>query len=805
MTRKELAREIAQKSGLSYNQAESLVVALGDVIRECLAKGDRVVYSNFGTFYTVHYPSKVINHPKYGAQKKIIMLPTNVAKWMPSGNIKSMVGQGEERESVTAHGLKGVKKAEPISSPNQESNFSQNYFRNDPENSNDENNNPDLSNTGRMTPASEEQPKTNANVYEELMNDGGREEATFDGVIRLHERKPFWKRIFQKDSETTADSESQGMVGSGIFNKENTELPDHNPSAQHPPEQHTSAFANQPHEAKAYIQQPASGHTGFEFSPKPVDPTATAEPKERDMTPFKAPAGQITYTDLSRKVVPKELLAKIPEKIARQFMAVPVEETPTEMIVGMIDPEDIEARELIKKLVQKTVVPKLATEEDVNHILDQYQGLESEVKEAIEEAKEEDDLVIKKSENSKTLFDIAADDAPAARIVGSLLKRAIRDKASDIHIEPLETEIQVRFRIDGVLQKKITLPKDILSAVVSRVKIMSNLKIDEQRLPQDGRFSIHMDERKVDFRVSSMPTAFGEKVVMRILDKMTGILTVEQLGLEGSGLEKLKNNLEKSHGMILVTGPTGSGKTTTLYALIDRLFAEGVNIVTLEDPIEYQIPGINQSQVNPDIKYTFANGLRSIVRQDPDIIMIGEIRDGETAEMAVQSALTGHIVLSTLHTNDAAGASPRLIDMGVEPFLLTSSANVIIGQRLARKICPDCKEQVTLPVSEIEKIKEIVNKMPEKERTAVLSKPPVFYHGKGCKSCNDSGYTGRLGIFEALEMTEKVKESILKKISSSQIQELAISEGMVTMIQDGIIKALKGMTSIDEVWRVTKD
>jgi general secretion pathway protein E len=257
--------------------------------------------------------------------------------------------------------------------------------------------------------------------------------------------------------------------------------------------------------------------------------------------------------------------------------------------------------------------------------------------------------------------------------------------------------------------------------------------------------------------------------------------------------------------MILVTGPTGSGKTTTLYALIDRLFAEGVNIVTLEDPIEYQMSGINQSQVNPEIKYTFASGLRSIVRQDPDIIMIGEIRDGETAEMAVQSALTGHIVLSTLHTNDAAGAAPRLLDMGVEPFLLTSSVNIIIGQRLARKICQECKEKVALPEPELTKIREIIQKMPAKEKAEYSQKELVFYRGKGCKSCGGNGLIGRLGIFEVMELSEKLRDAVLKKMSSTQIQELAIAEGMVTMIQDGVIKALNGMTSIEEVWRVTKD
>jgi type II secretory ATPase GspE/PulE/Tfp pilus assembly ATPase PilB-like protein len=363
--------------------------------------------------------------------------------------------------------------------------------------------------------------------------------------------------------------------------------------------------------------------------------------------------------------------------------------------------------------------------------------------------------------------------------------------------------VVVRFRQDGVLRKTVTLPKDLRSSVVSRIKIMANMKIDEQRLPQDGRFSIDVDKRKVDFRVSSMPVANGEKVVMRVLDKLTGILSIEELGITGGGLERLLNNLKKSHGMILVTGPTGSGKTTSLYALIDKLYTEGVNIVTLEDPIEYRMPGINQSQVNADIKYTFASGLRSIVRQDPDIIMIGEIRDSETAEMAVHAALTGHIVLSTLHTNDSAGAAPRLLDMGVEPFLLTSSLNIVIAQRLARKICQDCKEEFSVPEPEMEKVKAEIAKMPEAERPSDESLK--FYHGKGCKNCNDSGYTGRIGLYEVLEITEQLKELILKKESSYKIQELAIKEGMITMLGDGILKAISGKTTLEEVWRITQE
>jgi type II secretory ATPase GspE/PulE/Tfp pilus assembly ATPase PilB-like protein len=479
---------------------------------------------------------------------------------------------------------------------------------------------------------------------------------------------------------------------------------------------------------------------------------------------------------------------------------VPVSEDDKELVVAMIDPEDIEAIEIVKKMVGKTVSPRLTTETDLDHVLDQYQGFESEVKEAIEDVSENKE---EKTKDEHEFSISSSDNAPASRIVSSLLKRAIRDKASDIHIEPFEDEVVVRFRIDGVLHKKVSLPKNIQQAIISRIKILSNLKIDEQRLPQDGRFSIQNDSRKVDFRVSTMPIANGEKVVMRILDKLSGIISVDDLGFRKRDLDLVNQYCQKSHGMILVTGPTGSGKTTTLYALIDKIYSEGINIITLEDPIEYQIQGINQSQVNSEIDYTFASGLRSILRQDPDVVMIGEIRDNETAEMAVHAALTGHVVLSTLHTNDSSGALPRLIDMNIEPFLLNSSLNLVIAQRLARRICDSCKEEITPTPDQVKMIKEELDKLSKTEK-ATIGKLK-FFKGKGCKDCSETGYKGRIGLYEILEVNEKIKGFIAKESSSDDIKETAIKEGMSTMIQDGILKAIEGLTTIEEVWRVTKE
>jgi type IV pilus assembly protein PilB len=505
----------------------------------------------------------------------------------------------------------------------------------------------------------------------------------------------------------------------------------------------------------------------------------------------------IGYADLGNLTVDQEILNLIPFNMAQKYQAVPIEKDKTTLTVAMIDPGDRDAIEQITRQTDLKVQPKITTQSELQHVLDQYSG-SNEITpdlEGMEEAANlsEEDLNAAPEEN----------DSPAAKIVSNLLERAVREKASDIHIEPEEKMITIRFRIDGILQKVHELPKNIQASLISRLKILSSLKIDETRLPQDGRLRQVIDRKEVDFRLSTLPTVQGEKIVMRILDKSDGILGFEELGISGVNLDRVNDNITKSHGMILVTGPTGSGKTTTLYAVLGKLMGPGVNIVTMEDPVEYRIAGINQSQVNASIGYDFASGLRTIVRQDPDIILIGEIRDLDTATMAIHSALTGHIVLSTLHTNDAAGAIPRLIDMGIEPFLITSSTNAIVAQRLVRKICQKCKMSIKLPDEALTEVRSEIEKMPEAVRPT--DSKLIFSKGKGCSQCNNSGYTGRFGIYETLSVTEEIKQLALKRVSASELTAKAIEQGMVTLKQDGILKALAGETTLEEVWRVTKD
>ncbi|MBM2820733.1 MAG: Type secretion system protein (GspE) [Candidatus Berkelbacteria bacterium] len=540
------------------------------------------------------------------------------------------------------------------------------------------------------------------------------------------------------------------------------------------------------------------------FRPSPeFKEKLTTNPSADGTEAIFTPTNNISYIDLSKTSVPKKILSTLPEHIARFYQVVPLEEKGSTLTVAMIDPEDREAIEFVKKKTGKELEIKICTQADLNHVLDQYAALSAELKKIVESAEaEEEDLKPQQEAPDTAKKEDIIETAPAAKIVQSLFKRAVREKASDIHIEPEEDDTVVRFRVDGILRKVISLPKEIHPAIISRVKILCNMKIDETRLPQDGRFQTVVDGAEVDFRLSSLPTVNGEKIVARILDKSAGILTLEQLGLRGTAFQTLDDNIHKAHGMILVTGPTGSGKTTTLYAVIDKIKSVGINIVTLEDPVEYRMQSINQSQVHSQIGFSFANGLRSIVRQDPDIIMIGEIRDYETADMAVHAALTGHVVLSTLHTNDAAGAIPRLIDMKIEPFLVNSSINCVVAQRLCRKICDTCKEPLQIEAGESDMAQKELAILPKN-----VEKPSKiqFLHGKGCDTCSGTGYKGRIGIFEVFSLSDDLKVMVAKKASGTELGNQAIKNGMVTMKQDGILKALDGLTSLEEVWRVTKD
>jgi len=520
----------------------------------------------------------------------------------------------------------------------------------------------------------------------------------------------------------------------------------------------------------------------------------------------------IPFINLEKEKIDEEILKIIPEPIARSHNIIAIKKKGNTLEVAMLDAEDLRTIEFIKKISDLKILPRLTTPGSIKNALLQYQKtLEAEFgdmikKEAagIKTMKESDEPLEGEQEELKKM----AEEMPIVRIVDTLLKHAILERSSDIHIEPTKKDVVVRYRIDGVLHDAMILPKQASSAIVARIKVLSNLKLDEHRLPQDGRFRVETEDYKYSIRVSVLPVFDGEKIVMRLLPETNKAFTLEQLGLRDDALEIIQNNLKKPVGMILITGPTGSGKTTTLYSMMEILNTSGVNISTIEDPIEYRMPRINQTQVNPKIGLTFASGLRSLVRQDPNIIMVGEIRDNETVSLAINAALTGHLVLSTLHTTSAAGAIPRLIDMQAEPFLISSTLNVVAAQRLVRKLY-EGKEKYTLKESVINDLKKYcdLDKILEILKGEKLIKPKQtlkdieFYKPKPSKDCPE-GYRGRIGIYEVLPVTEMIKELIIKKADADQIQAQAQKEGMRTMIEDGFIKAAQGVTSIEEVLRV---
>jgi type IV pilus assembly protein PilB len=510
-----------------------------------------------------------------------------------------------------------------------------------------------------------------------------------------------------------------------------------------------------------------------------------------------------------------KVLELIPEESAKYYRMIPLSKKENMLEVGMIFPEDPKAQEALKFFSrQEKVTPKvfLITPTTFSNLFKQYRTLKKEVTKALEELKTElEEEKIKIRAPTAAEFERLVEEAPISKVVAVMLKYALESDASDIHIEPTREKLKIRFRVDGILHSSLLLPLKVHQAVVARIKILSNLKIDEIRVPQDGRFSTIIDDKEIDFRVSTFPTTLGEKVAIRVLDPSKGMLSLEELGLFGRNLRVIKEAIEKPYGMLLATGPTGAGKTTTLYAILRLLNEEGVNIISLEDPVEYHIEGVNQSQVRPEIGYTFANGLRSVVRQDPDIIMVGEIRDEETASLATHAALTGHIVLSTLHTTNAIGTIPRLVDLGVQTYLIPPSLSISLAQRLVRKLCPECKKEITpKPV-----IRDMI--LRDVENIPAISKKEFFknqefnpksisvWEPKGCKKCNFKGYSGRVGVFEVLSMTDELAEIIAKEPSEARIWEEAKRQGMITMKQDGILKAMAGLTSIEEIIRVAEE
>ncbi|MCK5059548.1 MAG: type II/IV secretion system protein [Candidatus Pacebacteria bacterium] len=532
---------------------------------------------------------------------------------------------------------------------------------------------------------------------------------------------------------------------------------------------------------------------------------------EDDLRKVQAHILGIPFVDLKNEKIDFEVLSLIPEPIARNHNIVTFRAVEGSLEVAMLDTEDLAAIDFVKKKTGLKILPRLTDTESMKNALLQYQkSLKAEFGDIIQKEALSLKMAPEGGEGELSESDLKelAEDIPVIRIVDTLLKHAIIQNASDIHIEPMETQVLVRYRIDGILHDAMVLPKNVAGSITARIKVLSNLKLDEKRLPQDGRFKVEVNSESVSFRVSTIPTYFGEKTVMRVLRESASGFSLEVLGFHGEALEYIHSATKLTTGMILTTGPTGSGKTTTLYTVLDILNTPDVNISTIEDPIEYQMKRVNQTQVKPDIGFTFAGGLRSLVRQDPDIIMVGEIRDHETASLAVNAALTGHLVLSTLHTNSAAGAIPRLIDMKVEPFLLVSTLNVIIAQRLIRKLAENKEKRmlgkdeiVTLEKSiDLNKVLEFLKKEKVVKEDATWEKIP-FYSAVASNDAPD-GYSGRVGIYEVLQVSSAIKELILKNETSYAIDEQARKEGMMTMIEDGIFKAVQGLTTIEEVLRV---
>lgn len=546
---------------------------------------------------------------------------------------------------------------------------------------------------------------------------------------------------------------------------------------------------------------------------------------DKELTQFYADYVDIPFVELNAKEIPKETLDILPERMARQYNAVVFKLEDQTKHLAMEDPDDVQALDFIQKQIGNQYKLYIATKDNILQVLENYRdGVAEELSEVIAEQEETSEKAEAVSEEE------IAEDSPVAQTVNLILEYAIRANASDIHIEPREEFVQVRCRIDGVLKEANRLPKTVMNALVSRIKILSNLKIDERRVPQDGRFKVTVAGKKYALRVSTLPISEGEKVVMRILDETNKALTLEQLGYWGFSLKSINEALVQPHGMILVTGPTGSGKSTSLFSALTILNKPDVNISTVEDPVEYKIVGANQTQVNPVAGMTFVAGLRALLRQDPNIIMVGEIRDGETANLGVQAALTGHLVFSTLHTNNAATCLPRLLDMGIEPFLIASTVRVVIGQRLVRRLCPVCKESYKPNQTEIKSVTQMfglghegqMKHMFELEKQAASqgigadigeglssTKETInrLYRPKngGCDECNHVGFKGRMGIYETLANSNEIQKLIVANATSTVLQDQAIKEGMMTMQVDGFIKALRGQTSIEEILRVTRE
>ena len=533
---------------------------------------------------------------------------------------------------------------------------------------------------------------------------------------------------------------------------------------------------------------------------------------QEDYIKAKAEFLNLPYANLLFTEVPQNVLDSLPAEIAENYRVVAFDKQGNKLSVGMVDFDNFKAISAIDFLANKNnlqVEYFLISDSSFANIFKQYKRFTEEISSALKVKAEEEKKEGEENKEEQAVsssFEEVVKNAPVSKIVSEIIKHAVEAGASDIHIEPLDKETRVRYRIDGILHSSLSLPKNIHESIVARIKVLSNLKLDETRVPQGGRIRLTVSNKDIDFRVSVLPLMGYEKVVMRVLDTTKGMLTLEQLGYQGTNLEAIKKNITKTVGIILVTGPTGSGKSTTLYSVLNILNREGVNIVTLEDPVEYYVEGVNQSQIRPEIGFTFASGLRSLLRQDPDVMMVGEIRDNETAELAIHAALTGHLVLSTLHTNDAIGAIPRLLDMKIEPFLLGSVLNMVVAQRLARRLCNNCKKEKKLPPKMLEDLQTKLKSVPEE---ILLKNIPDYdpnnikvYEPVGCVRCNKTGYRSRVAVAEVLDVDDYIRDTILTKNGNLTEDEVRKDQPFININQDGIIKVVQGLTSLEEVIRV---
>lgn len=530
---------------------------------------------------------------------------------------------------------------------------------------------------------------------------------------------------------------------------------------------------------------------------------------EEDIARAKAEALGMTYVDLLGMEIKPEALNIIPKTVAETYQAVAYELEGTTLKVAYVDPLNAAAVEAFGFLLAErnlTAAPAVTTPSSFQLVLKQYGTLKKEVATALESA-QEDRLPDEERPGEEARIEEVIKGAPVSRIVSVIMRYAVEAKASDIHIEPRGKETRVRYRVDGVLRTLLTLPNYLHSSVISRVKVLANLKLDETRVPQDGRITQVINGKAIDFRISTLPVVDNEKVVMRVLDTSTGVPSLDQLGFRDKYRVVLAQEVKKPHGMVLITGPTGSGKSTTLLTMLSMINDEGVNISTLEDPVEYFLPGVNQSQIRPEINFSFANGLRALLRQDPNVIMVGEIRDQETGELAVHAALTGHLILTTIHTNDAIGVVPRLIDLGVEPFLLSATLNLLIAQRLARKICEHCKGPADVPENLQQMIRDSLKDIPTNYYPPgiTIDGPLPFHKGAGCPRCSDTGYAGRTVIAEMIGVTPEIQRLMNNGYPIAQVKEEVKKQGWITMRQDAVLKVLEGTTTVDEVLRLARE